>query len=123
MYYKVNKVNMGSCASCQSQKYEPLNYAKVTFQPTFSHPSAYPMMEITSATFTDLWTAMNDWNMGNKEYEHLEKALHAYMKENTCIDKYIVVIYRNQAWQFRTVYNDSVEQYRVITILPRLFKK
>ena len=112
---------MGSCKSVPQlsrEKADLLKYAKIEFQPTFTHPSVYPMMEINSATFTDVWTAMNDWNMGNKEYEHVQNVLRTYMKEHTCIDKYIVVIYRKQAWQFRTVYNDSAEQYRIITILP-----
>jgi hypothetical protein len=112
---------MGSCKSVPQlsrEKLDLLKHVKVSFQPTFSHPSVYPMLEIYSATFTDIWNAMNDWNMGNKEYEHVENVLNTYMKENTCIDKYVVVIYRKQAWQFRTVQNDSVEQYRIITILP-----
>lgn len=113
---------MGACKSIPQSTRErerALKYVKVAFQSTFSHPSVYPMMEIHSATFTDVWNAINEWNMGNKEYEHLQNVLQVYMKENTCIDKYIVVKFRNQAWQFQTVYNDSIEQYRVITILPK----
>jgi len=75
-------------------------------------------MEIHSVTFTDVWNAMNDWQMNNVENEHLRNVLHAYMKQNVCIDKHFVVIYRNHVWKFHSVYNDGVEQYRVVTISP-----
>jgi len=77
------------------------------------------MIEINSTTFTDMRNAITDWHQNNKEFEHVQNVLHAYMKQNTCIDKYLVIVYKKQAWQFSTLYNDGVQQYRIITILPK----
>jgi len=94
-----------------------LSYANTRFQKSFTYPSAYPVLEITSATYTDLCAGVDDWGMNNKESQHLKAVLRAYITANTCIDKYVVIIYKQQAWMFKTVYNDDKEQYRIITIM------
>ena len=71
-----------------------------------------------SATYTDLAAGLGEWGMNNKDSEHLKTVLRAYISRHVCIDKYVVIIYKNQAWMYKTLYNNEIEQYCVITILP-----
>jgi hypothetical protein len=111
---------MGCAPSSPRQKKDDalLAYVKASYQKEFTHPSAHPALEITSATYTDLAAGLGEWGMSNKDSQHLKTVLRAYISRYTCIDKYVVIIYKNQAWMFKTVYNDEIEHYRVITILP-----
>ena len=113
---------MGSCTSIShygsGSESDILSYIKVSFQPTFTHPTSSQSMEVNTFTFKYVWNGMNDWQTNNTENEHLRNVLYTYMKYNVCIDKYFAVIYRNRVWTFHSIYNDGIEQYRVLTILP-----
>lgn len=95
-----------------------LLFTKTSYLKTFAHPSVYPVIEIMSATYTDLSNGLNDWGMNNKDAQHLKTVLRAYVTANACIDKYVVILYKNQAWMYKTLYNDEIDHYRVITIQP-----
>jgi hypothetical protein len=104
---------MGNCYSGSTKL-----VAKVRFADSFTHTRQHPAVEIQSATFTEMWESLKvmEWNVKEGRYAEFEEALHAYMQLNVCMESHIVVTYLGNAWQFDTVYNDSMGTYRIISI-------
>jgi len=105
---------MGSCTSTN------LNTSKfnTSFQTKFSHNKMTNIFNISSATAPDMIQALElcDWTDKNNINE-LKHLLRLYMDKNGCIEKYIILKYKGKVWQFNTFYNDSIDCYRIITII------
>jgi len=114
LYLHNLKSIMGNCIQNE------LKSSKFTtrFQTKFSHDKFTNIFNISSATAPDMIQALEqcEWTDKNniKELKHL---LRLYMDKNGCIEKYIILKYKDKVWQFNTFYNDSIDCYRIITIM------
>ena len=105
---------MGSCIRID----EEASKFKTTFQTEFSHNKITNTFNIYSATVSDMIEALElcDWTDKNNIIE-LKQLLRMYMDKNGCVEKYIILKYKDKVWQFNTFYNDSLDCYRIITIM------
>ena len=96
---------MGSCIRIDKEA----SKFKTTFQTTFSHNKITNIFNISSATAPDMIQALElcDWTDKNNIVE-LTHLLRLYMNKNGCIEKYIILKYKDKVWQFNTFYNDSL---------------
>jgi hypothetical protein len=101
---------------CNSSK---VQLPDAIFTDTYQPPLNAEIHNIQTATFTDLWFAMNDNDWAKKsEYsnEKFKERLHAYMKLHVCMEKHIVIRHAGRTWVFIVEYNESTfKNYRILT--------
>jgi len=134
LHFTQSTSRMGSCSSHLKN-----DRVKTEFTNAFLHPPGSEVFSIQTATFTDFWDSMSlsDWSSGTKHKKtnkrnttntmnttnvmeshdataEFKRRLHAYMKENVCMERNVVIQYNRRTWIFNVEYHLDMYEYRII---------